>query len=110
MQGSLLIMCIIWTFRQRRLGIDDFGNPVSLPAYSTSPSDDGYVVPGLVVGEEDPAVIRVALAAALESAAESDVRNGSIRDAHELPISEETPLLNPTHASNKGGWLRWIGS
>ncbi|PFH53501.1 hypothetical protein AMATHDRAFT_54629 [Amanita thiersii Skay4041] len=27
MQGSLLTMCIIWKLRQRRLGIDDFGQP-----------------------------------------------------------------------------------
>jgi hypothetical protein len=28
MQATLLVMCIAWKFRQRRLGIDDFGNPV----------------------------------------------------------------------------------
>jgi len=26
MQGSLLVMCLIWKTRQTRLGIDDFGN------------------------------------------------------------------------------------
>lgn len=26
MQGGLLAMCVMWKFRQRRLGIDDFGN------------------------------------------------------------------------------------
>jgi len=29
MQGSLLVMCIIWKIRQERLGIDDFGDPVN---------------------------------------------------------------------------------
>ena len=28
MQGGLLAMCVMWKFRQRRLGIDDFGNLV----------------------------------------------------------------------------------
>ena len=27
MQGSLLTMCIFWKIRQRRLGIDNLGNP-----------------------------------------------------------------------------------
>jgi hypothetical protein len=30
MQGTLLVMCIAWTYRQRRLGIDDFGRPINL--------------------------------------------------------------------------------
>lgn len=28
MQSSLLIMCLVWKVRQRRLGIDDFGYPI----------------------------------------------------------------------------------
>lgn len=28
MQGSLLVLCILWKIRQRRLGIDDFGNAI----------------------------------------------------------------------------------
>lgn len=28
MQGVLLCICVAWTLRQRRLGIDAFGNPV----------------------------------------------------------------------------------
>lgn len=28
LQGCLLIMCITWKVHQRKLGIDDFGNPV----------------------------------------------------------------------------------
>ncbi|GJJ14587.1 hypothetical protein Clacol_008853 [Clathrus columnatus] len=34
MQGSLLVMCLIWKTRQARLGIDDFGNPLG-PDVST---------------------------------------------------------------------------
>jgi len=32
MQGALLAMCIVWHFRERRLGLDDFGHPVNAPA------------------------------------------------------------------------------
>ncbi|WVQ73649.1 hypothetical protein IAR50_003229 [Cryptococcus sp. DSM 104548] len=28
MQGALLVICLIWKQRQKRLGIDDFGNPL----------------------------------------------------------------------------------
>ena len=31
MQAMLLIMCICWKYRQNRLGIDDFGNPLPVP-------------------------------------------------------------------------------
>ena len=29
MQGSLLVLCILWKMRQHRLRIDDFGNAVA---------------------------------------------------------------------------------
>lgn len=28
LQGALLVMCIVWTFRQKRLGVDAYGNPL----------------------------------------------------------------------------------
>jgi hypothetical protein len=28
MQGSLLVMCLLWKVRQRQLGVDDFGKPI----------------------------------------------------------------------------------
>jgi hypothetical protein len=34
MQGTLLIICITWKYRQRRLSIDDFGRPLGV---ETSP-------------------------------------------------------------------------
>ena len=55
MQGTLLVMCIVWTFRQRRLGIDDFGNPLDgsgVPALVRSSGDDP--LPEEPVGEETP--------------------------------------------------------
>lgn len=103
-------MCIVWTFRQRRLGIDEFGHPLDREVSSSSDTsyDDGLVAEE----EDDPAAIRAALAAALESAAESDVRSHGVREVEELPISEETPLLGSAKASEgtaaEGTWSSWF--
>jgi hypothetical protein len=120
MQGSLLFMCILWTFRQRRLGIDEFGNPLPLLSADSSSSDllaeggDGGV-PGLVAAEdEDPAKMSVALEAALESAVEADVREETEQEQEQEQeeVGEETPLLMPASSSKEGGggggWLGWL--
>ncbi|XP_006455448.1 hypothetical protein AGABI2DRAFT_209911 [Agaricus bisporus var. bisporus H97] len=52
MQATLLVMCIAWKFRQRRLGIDDFGNPV-VPPTMAEPADSG----GIVVEVSSDAVV-----------------------------------------------------
>ncbi|WRT69175.1 uncharacterized protein IL334_006159 [Kwoniella shivajii] len=31
MQGALLVICVLWKRRQKRLGIDDFGHPLNSP-------------------------------------------------------------------------------
>ncbi|KAF9463196.1 hypothetical protein BDZ94DRAFT_1289848 [Collybia nuda] len=113
MQGSLLIMCIIWTYRQRRLGIDEFGDPLNNEVAVTHSVVRDEAVPGLVAEEEDnPTAIRMALAAALESAAESDVRSRGVREVEELPIGEATPLLGVPKAllggKDEGLWSRWF--
>jgi len=114
MQGSLLVMCILWTFRQRRLGIDEFGNPLaSLHSSSSDSTAEGggdAGVPGLVAEEDDdPAKMRMVLEAALESAVEADVREE--REA-EQDVGEETPLLGSPSSSKElggsGGWLGWL--
>jgi hypothetical protein len=49
MQSCLLIMCIAWTYRQRRLGIDEFGKPLEgnhLPAEA--------IIVEEPIGEETP--------------------------------------------------------
>lgn len=71
----------------------------------------GYedAVPGLVVDDEDPAAVRAALAQALESAVETDVRSGGVREVAEIPFTEETPLLRAP-AQNKGRWSNWFAS
>lgn len=40
LQGALLILCVVWKFRQARLGIDDFGHPIeqSRPEHQPAPA------------------------------------------------------------------------
>ena len=40
MQAMLLVMCIFWKLRQRRLGIDDFGHPLEPTIVPTNGADD----------------------------------------------------------------------
>lgn len=114
MQGTLLIMCIFWKIRQHKLGIDDFGEP--LPYTYTNAAAVGYEdeVPGLVITDEDPdpVSVRVALANALESAVEGDVRSHGIQRVDSLPIQESTPLLpKPKSPERKStGWFGWGGT
>lgn len=126
MQGTLLVMCICWKFRQRKLGLDDFGNslvddPLSGSYLSTTSSIANSIrhpaadvdVPGLVVEDEDAAATRVALANALESAVEGDVRSGGVREVREIPIhqdDENTPLLNTGKSGKQPpAPRRWFG-
>ncbi|KDQ54104.1 hypothetical protein JAAARDRAFT_182472 [Jaapia argillacea MUCL 33604] len=89
MQGSLLIMCIIWTFRQRRLGIDEFGHP--LP--SSGDANVREPEEGLAVhGEMDVAV-------------GYDVREDGIDEI----VAEQMPLLLKNADSyKKGGRKGWV--
>ncbi|KIY52171.1 hypothetical protein FISHEDRAFT_35884, partial [Fistulina hepatica ATCC 64428] len=126
MQGSLLVMCICWKIRQSRLGIDDFGNPLgseSSSCLTRTTSSSGVDVPGLVVeDEEEPRAVHAALTAAIESAVETDLRDGveeavPNNDTAEQPddsaeADEETPLLN-TQVRNldrlsESSWDRWF--
>jgi len=107
MQALLLVICIAWKYRQRRLGIDDFGHP--LPTASnilSTASSDTDEVPGLVLGgDEDAAAVREALEDALESAVEEDVRSMGVH-------TETTPLLSPTttatNTEEKGWFSRFV--
>lgn len=114
MQGSLLVMCIMWKIRQRRLEIDDFGYPLNNDDDDTH-QRNGYTyddeVPGLVLGDEDPIAVQVALANALESAVESNVLSNGVQAVEEIPITtENTPLLQPTaEAAKPAGWFSVFG-
>lgn len=81
------------------MGLDDFGNSLYVPR-----SESQRTFPGLVFEDEDPVAVQRALANALESAAEADVRSGGVQVVPEMPVSEETPLLKPV-TSKKNGWF-----
>ena len=82
-------MCIAWTYRQRRLGIDEFGNPLPL------------------AGEGSASAYAESTSSVLAADGHIDVR-----EVHE-PASEATPLLGTgtaEGASGRKGLLgRWLG-
>ena len=105
MQGSLLVMCVLWTYRQRRLGIDEFGNPVVLhPAAVREEAEGGEAIPPVARGDEDAAKFTVPPEMALESAVQGDVIDM-------VEAEEHTPLL-PVAARNskavRAGRLSWL--
>jgi hypothetical protein len=135
LQGCLLVMCLMWTIRQRKLQIDDFGNPLtpSTPPPSWSPRDEEIAevydaqsfvydegapspVPGLVTTpSEDPMVVQVALENALETASEGHIFSPAIRQSEEVE-DEDAPLLRrrerppPTQEQEpERGWSAWFG-
>jgi len=103
MQGSLLTMCIFWKIRQRRLGIDDFGNPLFGSAVMSDAAHSN------VENTE-------ASDAQRSSDQEGEVTITVIEDAeyhaHNL-VGEETPLLHGqgrrnSKAGSSKGWLGWL--
>jgi len=64
MQGILLTMCLVWTVRQKRLGIDDFGKPLWLPQdgedteYPIDTSAAATITPNTEGGEREPLLKR----------------------------------------------------
>jgi hypothetical protein len=52
MQGVLLVMCLCWKVRQRKLRIDDFGHPLRNSPLPELPTSDG-LDDGESVEEED---------------------------------------------------------
>ncbi|KAJ6472680.1 hypothetical protein C8R47DRAFT_1145859 [Mycena vitilis] len=130
MQCTLLSICIAWKMRQRRLRIDDFGEPLpTSPDFNnanggsgsgSSPSgsrdaeqgqEEEEDVPGLVVDpEEDVGAVRKALQSALGEAVAADVREGVDVEAEPLTAgvaTEETPLLSQGQqgkGKSRAGW------
>lgn len=59
MQGSLLVMCLLWKARQARLRIDDFGNKIGpeVPIVTVTNSDTDPLeqeVEDVITGEQTP--------------------------------------------------------
>lgn len=122
-------MCVFWKIRQRKLNIDDFGDPLGsgpLPYPSGADDstaavhdrhailvDDSEFVPGVMAtSSEDPIAVRVVLADAFESAAEGDLISPHLNGPGD-EVDEEAPLLhrrevNPDSKPGRG-WSAWFG-
>ena len=99
LQGTLLVMCLFWKARQRRLGIDDFGNP--LPDAPDTAHWQHHVPSG------PPSVYIADTAGTGTEAAELDQQvaiSAAVRDA-----IETTPLLPASTPDNaRGGSKGWF--
>ncbi|EJU01548.1 hypothetical protein DACRYDRAFT_22645 [Dacryopinax primogenitus] len=125
MQGLLLILCIVWKVRQARLGIDDFGNPLSPPPEShPEPSTWGLglefgngrgngLVDGLEQGESGPPGLGLPELDGQQVEAawrEAEDRRAAEAQDGEAGAGETTPLI--VRATTQTGkvvlpWLSW---
>ena len=88
-------MCLAWTVRQRRLGIDDFGNPL------TPSSTDPSII--ITRGPEDGQPVEDAVHDAVEADVHSDRSADSV-----TPVDEATPLLKNDKDQRSRGLLSWL--
>lgn len=94
MQGVLLVMCLWWKVRQRRLYIDDFGHPLTDRPLPELPITDG-LDDGESVDEAD------------EDAIDDDLVSISRDEA------EGAPLLRDRRRKKirrRKWWTKWLGS
>ncbi|KAI0768329.1 hypothetical protein BD413DRAFT_135076 [Trametes elegans] len=110
MQGVLLAMCIVFRFRQHRLGLDDFGRPLKASAASSSPaSPDSTSSSGATAAPPVEAAVGDAVQSDVRSEHGVDVEQGElVRGA-----GEQTPLLAKRGAAEGGerkarGVLAWF--
>jgi hypothetical protein len=90
MQGVLLVMCLCWKVRQRRLRIDDFGQPLRDSPLPALPLDDDESV------EEDAG-----------DSMEEDIVSITAEEA------ARTPLLSNRkrrRARKMRWWNKWLGT
>ena len=97
LQGALLVMCIMWRARQRKLGIDDFGNPIHEPHHDPDEHPQGSVAP-VTQGPAGGVPVREAISAAVQT------------DVHVETAQEDTPLLKKDIGKDKWTWFNWSGT
>lgn len=97
-------MCLFWRTRQRKLGIDDFGNTLE-------PQEGSPPAPLIESGSDSPVeIVRgpdegIPVQHAVEVATESDVRAPEDDD----DAGEQTPLLKKNGKDDKkSGIRRWL--
>ena len=97
LQGSLLVMCIMWRARQRKLGIDDFGNPIE--PFAVPPTDEPFHDSPIPVTHGPTGGVPVQ--EAVTEAVQTDVLAGD--------ADEDTPLLKKDVGKDaQRGWLSWL--
>ncbi|KAG8971164.1 hypothetical protein FRC05_011448 [Tulasnella sp. 425] len=113
LQATLLTMCLIWKARQKRLGIDDFGNPLpDAPSGShfqhhTPPSNQ---IPDYGSNGQPPIYSAPTVGAGTEVAEEQETVVAVTRAVEDA--METTPLLPGQQSSSeetqKQGWRKWL--
>lgn len=98
-------MCLFWTVRQKKLGIDDFGNPIAQiqPTDDLNPQLQDSPTP-VTQGPTDGILVREAV----DDAVHSDVRTPSHEPAPEGSAHEGTPLLKKDTAQDTSSWFSWL--
>ena len=95
-------MCLFWKARQRKLHIDDFGNPLE----PTEPQLQDSPIP-VTRGPSDGERVQDAVVAAVET----DVRTEPEAPVDDQPdvTDEETPLLKRnTSDDGRQSWFGWL--
>jgi hypothetical protein len=117
MQAILLIMCLVWKARQRRLGIDDFGQPLVHPDANTNLDANAYADTDsdTVFGSPSPVARR---ADDVRGAVDEETVSGVVdAGCGEVVVEERTPLLggggggkaSGVKKGKKGGLLARFG-
>lgn len=102
LQGTLLVMCLLWKSRQHKLGIDDFGNPL----ISVEPQLQESPIPVTRV-PSDGERVQDAVSAAVESDVREEPEDTS--GDHGERADEETPLLKRNASESQGrSWFGWL--
>lgn len=95
----------MWRVRQRKLGIDDFGNPLE-PSSATS---EQTVLPDSPIPVTQGSPDGLPVQAAVSEAVQTDVRSEVSDSAQRGDVHEETPLLKKDDAKDSGRtWFSWL--
>lgn len=108
-------MCLIWKARQKRLGIDDFGNPLpDAPSGSHfqhhTPPPPSNQIPDYGSNGQPPIYSAPTVGAGTEVAEERETIVAVTRAVEDA--METTPLLPgqqpPSEETQKQGWRKWL--
>ena len=95
MQGILLVMCLCWKVRQRKLRIDDFGHPLRNSPLPELPYTDG-LDDGESVEEEEA-----------EEYMEEDIISISPEEAEQVTLMGRRKRKK---IGKRRWWTKWLGT